>query len=309
MPNYFEVAEEIKRSEHKAANDHVRRKYLKMLYEHTKRPTIIYAMGVPQGRPAPPGEPSIRVEDMQLFMSAIHGLKGSSLDLILHTQGGSGEATEQLVCYLRQKFTDLRAIVPLYAMSAGTMLACAANCILMGRQSALGPIDPQISMVRGNSISLVPAQALLDEFAEAQRAVNDPRNNPLLWVQKIQDYHPGLLDQCTKAVRRSKQVVAQWLERYMFVGRPEGQAKAKEIAEWLGSNVVHLSHGKPIDFPELKAKGFAVGLLEDDNKLQDLVLSVFHATMYTFAQTPCFKLVENHEGKGMYLLANLKTLQ
>jgi hypothetical protein len=41
--------------------------------------------------------------------------------------------------------------------------------------------------------------------------------------------------------------------------------------------------------------------LEDDQSLQDLVLSVFHATVVTFERTNCVKIFENHNGKGMFL--------
>lgn len=96
------------------------------------------------GIPIDPGMISIADEDIQGLMEVIHGLKGDSLDLILHSPGGSAEATEAFVSYLRMKFKDLRVIIPYAAMSAATMLSCAANSIVMGKQSFIGPIDPQV---------------------------------------------------------------------------------------------------------------------------------------------------------------------
>ena len=77
---------------------------------------------------------------------SLHGLTGKELDLILHSPGGSLEAAEQIVTYLRSKYDNIRAIVPQNAMSAATMIACACDEIMMGKHSALGPIDPQITV-------------------------------------------------------------------------------------------------------------------------------------------------------------------
>ena len=103
---------------------------------------------------------------MNAFMAAVHLLKrDKGLDLILHTPGGDIAATEALVKYLWTMFDkDVRVIVPQLAMSAGTMIACSAKQIVMGKQSSLGPIDPQIFGM--------PAQAILEEFQMAIGALS-----------------------------------------------------------------------------------------------------------------------------------------
>jgi ClpP class serine protease len=67
-------------------------------------------------------------DDKNGFMATIHQLdRSKGLDLLLHTPGGDTAATESLVDYLRSMFgTDIRAIVPQLAMSAGTMIALPA---------------------------------------------------------------------------------------------------------------------------------------------------------------------------------------
>ena len=79
-------------------------------------------------------------------MTVIHQLdRDKGLDLILHTPGGDTAATESIVDYLHNMFgNNIRAIVPQLAMSAGTMIACSCKEIIMGLQSSLGPIDPQL---------------------------------------------------------------------------------------------------------------------------------------------------------------------
>ena len=84
-------------------------------------------------RESPPGLVSIGDEDMQAFMEVSQGLEGDGLDLILHSPGGSPEAAEAIVSYLRSRFSHIRVIVPQLAMSAATMIACAADEIVLGR--------------------------------------------------------------------------------------------------------------------------------------------------------------------------------
>ena len=107
---------------------------------------------------------SIDVNDSDItgFMNSIKGLDvNKGLDLILHTPGGNPTATEGIVKYLHSRFgDDIRVIVPQMAMSAGTMLACAAREIVMGKHSCLGPIDPQYGGV--------PAYNIVTEFRQAK---------------------------------------------------------------------------------------------------------------------------------------------
>lgn len=84
---------------------------------------------------------------MGAFMQVVHGLPtGAPLDLILHSPGGTAEAAESIVAYLRKRFSELRVIVPVAAMSAATMMAMAADRIVMGQHSQVGPIDPQLTI-------------------------------------------------------------------------------------------------------------------------------------------------------------------
>jgi hypothetical protein len=59
---------------------------------------------------------------------------------------------------------------------------------------------------------------------------------------------------------------------------------------------------RPIGFDTASSKGLKVTRLEDDQALQEHVLSLFHATMATFMGTHCVKIVENDNGKGRFVL-------
>jgi hypothetical protein len=230
-------------------------------------------------------------------MASLHGLKGSKLDLVLHSPGGSLDAADQIVQYLRAKYQHIRAIVPQSAMSAATMIACACDEIVMGKHSAIGPIDPQFN-INGAAI---PAHAILQEFDKAKADIS---SNPVLgnlWLPRLQQLPPGFLNLCEQTIELAKIKVGQWLGDYMFAGAQE--ANAQEIAAWLGNFNEHKTHGRPIGIALARSKGLKVTALEDDQRLQEAVLSVFHATMVTFQGTHCLKLIENQNGKGHYLVA------
>lgn len=118
--------------------DGVRRRYLAELHRHTRRNVVLYASGWLQ-RDAPPTLTSINEEDIHALMEVTSGLQGTNLDLILHSPGGSPEAAEGIVSYLRSRFDHIRVIVPQLAMSAATMITCAANEIWMGKHSFPAP--------------------------------------------------------------------------------------------------------------------------------------------------------------------------
>lgn len=136
--------------------DGIRRRYLGDLHALTGRSTIIYYSDWLSS--SQPGT-AITLEDMQAMMEVCKDLPGPSLDLLLHTPGGSAEAAASLVEYLRRKFDDIRVIVPLAAMSAGTMWALSADSLLMGKHSQLGPIERparvtrRVSMMAPSSMS------------------------------------------------------------------------------------------------------------------------------------------------------------
>jgi len=77
------------------------------------------------------------------MMEVCGGVGGPSLNILLHSRG-SPEVVASIVRYLRTTFADLSVFVPLAAMSAATMWALAANEIVMGKHSQLGPIDLQM---------------------------------------------------------------------------------------------------------------------------------------------------------------------
>src|SRR5919106_3728469 len=215
MPDWNSLSNEIRASG--STYDLLRRKYLKSLYDVTGRNTIIYYSGWLQ-KPDPRLIPVLGINDIDknAFMTSIHELdRSKGLDLILHTPGGDGAAAESLVDYLRQMFgMDIRGIVPQLAMSAGTMIALSCKSIVMGKQSSLGPIDPQL---RG-----LPAHGVIEEFRQAFEEVKlDPSKIPI-WQARIAQFPPAFIGECQKAIDWSNEMVKEWLSTGMF--REESKA-------------------------------------------------------------------------------------
>ena len=302
MPLWSEILREL----HDSAQgetpdfDSVRRKYLLKLYGHTGRDVILYASAWLQ-KDAPPEFTTIVDEDIHALMEVTAGLKGPCVDLILHSPGGSPVAAEAIVSYLRSRFSHIRVIVPQLAMSAATMISCAADEIVMGKHSFLGPTDPQLLLSTPLGFRSVPAQAALDQFEKAQRECVDPAKLTA-WLPMLSQYGPDLLVQCQAALDLSRELVMTWLSTYMFKCDPAGNMQAKKISNWLADHKRFKSHGRHLSRDQLKEKGLLVRPLEADDLLQDLSLSVFHATTHTFAATNAVKIVENHNGRAFIKL-------
>jgi hypothetical protein len=277
--------------------DALRRSYLKKLAAKTGRNVIAYTTAwtsQPNGA-GPAG--MLSIEDVQGFMEVMHGLTGDQLDLVLHSPGGSPEATEAVVVYLRQKFKHIRVIVPHAAMSAATMLACASNEIVLGKHSFMGPIDPQLVLRVEGQLVQAPAAAIKEQFAEAQREIQaDPSKLPA-WIPILKMFGPALLAQCRHAEDLSRELVGEWLAKWMFAGEADAGKKAKEIAGHLALHANFKSHNRYLPRDKIKGFGLKVLDLEDDQELQDLALSVFHAATITHSSTAVIKIIENHLGR------------
>jgi len=295
MATFGEILAEIQdqniKRQREGVPDLVRRKYLQQLHELTGRNVVAYysAFLHKQG-PEHFSNVQINDEDKHGFMAVFAGLDfNAGLDLILHTPGGDIAATESIVDYLRSKFqANIRTIVPQISMSGGTIIAMAGREVFMGRHSNLGPIDPQIG---GR-----PAIALLKEFERARDEIAANPNMALLWQPILQHYEPTLLSRAQYGIQWAKEIGRKTLAEGMFKDDPDAAAKAEALAEFLLSHDLHKAHGRHLHRNELRAKGLKIVDLENDDALQDAVLSVHHACMLTMSNYGAVKLIENHQG-------------
>lgn len=288
MPTWNQILREIEGIKSTSACDDVRSKYLKCLYKKTGRPIIAYYSGWLQKENHQ--QTAITDFDMNGFMSTIHGLdRSNGLDIILHTPGGGIEATRAIVEYIHSMFSrDIRVIVPQAALSAGTMIACAANVILMGKHSSLGPTDPQ---VYGH-----PAMVVLAEIDRAIEEIKKDNWRRLVWEQVFAKYPPAFIAECERAVDVTRDIVTNWLRYGMFSKSNEPEKQSSNIVKNLMDVNSTSSHAHHFMIDDCKKIGLIISNLEDDQSLQESVLSVHHAFTVSFSKTSAVKIIQNSDG-------------
>jgi ClpP class serine protease len=151
------------------------------------------------------------------------------IDIILHTPGGLVLAAEQIAKALCRHPAKVTVFVPHYAMSGGTMIALAADEIVMDENAVLGPVDPQIGQQPAASILAVLEQKPLE---------------------KINDETLILADVARKAMRQVKDTLREIL---MSHTTPE---QAETLAEVLSSG--RWTHDYPITVEEARGLGLPI---------------------------------------------------
>jgi hypothetical protein len=293
MPTYHDIVTEMKTIiTDESGNekefykiDEIRRKYIKLLSDSRDRATICYYANFNQKGN---GGISIADDDIQSLMPLIHKIgnkKSKGVDLILHTLGGEVAATERIINYLTEIFdNNVQVFIPQLAMSAGTMLACLGEKIYMGKQSHLGPADPSFS-----DISTVEIIDLFDKTKESFAKNKDKEYYEVL----ISKYPPHFYSECLKALKLAEQIVIKCLKKH-------NNPKSIKIAKFLLNKNKHLLHARGITRDDLKKNGLNIVNLEDDNTLQDTILSIHHSFIITMQlNNNIKKIMENQEGVAM----------
>lgn len=201
------------------------------------RQETISLLGIPISR-------YIDIDDSEAVLRAIR-LTDSHvpIDLVLHSPGGLVLAAEQVAAALRRHPAGVTIFVPHYAMSGGTLIALAADQIVMDVNAVLGPVDPQIGQSPAASILRVLEQKSLDQ---------------------IEDQTLILADVSRKAIQQVNDTVRRILDDRM----PEQQAK--DLAEILTSG--RWTHDYPIGVDEARQLGLPISteMPEEVYKLMSL---------------------------------------
>ena len=140
----------------------------------------------------------IDIDDSEAVLRAIRQTPpDAAIDLLLHTPGGLVLASEQIAYAVRSHPGKVTVLVPHYAMSGGTLIALAADEIVMDDAAVLGPVDPQLGDM--------PAAALV------RIAAKKP-------IERLDDRTLLLADMAEKALRHMKQVVRDLLAERLGAG-------------------------------------------------------------------------------------------
>lgn len=192
----------------------------------TQRPLVAYFA-------SPYYRSEVAIDDIKRLQEVVYPFEGQHIDILIETDGGDPDAAEGIVSMLQSILKGFRAIVPLRAKSSGTLICLAADQILMGPSSELGPIEPQINGV--------PASILIE---------SNSRGNQL--------YAEHALQQTTVVAKRL-------LERGMM--RDNSQQEREDTVKKLSTRDGFFSHGAVIDHIDAQDLHLNIEYLPVENEL------------------------------------------
>ncbi len=172
----------------------------------------------------------IDIQDSEEVMRAIRMTdEAVPIDLVLHTPGGLVLAAEQIAYALKGHKAKVTVFVPHYAMSGGTLIALAADEIVMDPHAVLGPVDPQLGQY--------PAASILQVLEKKD-------------INKIDDQTLIMADISHKALNQVKNCVKTILSPKL------SEEKAEQIADLLSRG--QWTHDYPITYKQAKELGLPV---------------------------------------------------
>jgi ClpP class serine protease len=172
----------------------------------------------------------IDVNDSEEVLRAIHLTDPAvPLDLVLHTPGGLVLASLQIARALHKHQGKVTAFVPHYAMSGGTLIALAADEIVMSEYAVLGPVDPQLGQY--------PAASILKAVARKP-------------VAEVDDQTLILADQAEKAMSQVRESVRELLADKCTAEKAEELARLLSDGTW--------THDHPITYERARSFGLPV---------------------------------------------------
>lgn len=270
-----------------------RKKQLKRISDIRGRDVLVYASNINTNAPT-----SIDYSDILPFSDQLSNLSSENIDIILETPGGLAEVVEDLVKLVRNKHKNV-GIVPGTAKSAGTIFSMAADEILMGELSALGPIDAQI-VSNGKRFS---ADAFLEGLNKIRQEATSKKSLELAYIPMLQNLSPGEIQHCENAQKFSKTLVTNWLKEYKFkdwsmhetsqtpVTAGDKEKRAEEIADLLCNHSHWLTHGRSIKMQDLRNMKLSITDYTQDTELNDAITR-YHTLLQMSFETNIYKIYE-----------------
>ncbi|WP_347354459.1 hypothetical protein, partial [Acetoanaerobium noterae] len=137
----------------------------------------------------------------------------------------------------------------------------------------------------------------IEEFEKALKEVQTSPETIPIWQVVVSKYHPTFIGECEKAIKWSSDMVNDWLISGMFEAETDASVKAKIIVDELNNHIDTKTHARHIPIDECRRIGLKITSLEDfmkEQDFQDIVLSIHHSFMHTFAMSSAIKIIENH---------------
>jgi len=207
--------------------------------------------------------------------------------VLVHSPGGSPEATERIVSILRNRFeADVQFLVPHSAYSAATMLALSGNQIIMHPSATLGPIDPQVNGI--------PARSIRRGFEKVRELLEKSGPEALpAYLPLIEKHSLEILEICDDSLKLSKELVTEWLGKYMFAGTEATEAINRAV-DFFSDYDTHKTHSRPLMFDKLRGLGLKISIAEPP--LRNLMREAYILLNGFFAVTEFVKVFEDSRG-------------
>lgn len=277
---------------------------LKLIGEYNKlRNTylIVYAAAISKQIPAI----SLNMDDYYIIYDVLRKVTSQNADMYIETPGGSGEAAEEIVTYLRQKFSNVDFVIAGEAKSAGTLMALSGNNILLTNNGSLGPIDAQIKIGR----SPQSAYDYMDWIKKKQKeALKTGKLNPFD-ATMVAQISPGELNGVSNALNFAHDLVINWLPKYKFkdwnntetrkkvVTEKMKKTRARQIVSKLIDHNRWRSHGRSIKIADLENIGLKITSIDSDPKLAEIVYKIQTVVKLLFETTTTYKIVATEHEK------------
>jgi ClpP class serine protease len=217
--------------------------------------------------------------------------------LILESSGGDGNVAEKLLHVFREVFTEsFNVIVPNLAKSAATMLSIGADKIIMGTNSELGPIDPQIAvMLPTGQSQYVPAKSITGTLTKIKEEIEKNEKLATMYYPILQQIRPETIKYCEDAIAFSTSFAKRWLKEGSMRGKSENDIEktAKELTTGARFNM----HGSVINHQDAQASlGLNVEFWDQTDERWQLLWDYYLRSRASFQMNPnAAKLFETTE--------------
>lgn len=292
------IINELRKSGEDVNLYNLRSQVYKEIEEIRDRPLLVYATQF-LNPPKDTHDLNINLTDIDGFTDLIYSVddKYDEVDILLHSPGGSPDATERIVNLIRKRFSgNVTYLIPHSAYSAATMMALSGNQIILHPSATLGPIDPQINGT--------PARAFIRGFEKVRDLIQEegPSIVPA-YLPMLKQYSLHFLEQCADAEKLSKALAKEWIIEYMFGGEEINEDEVDQLVTFLSDYDNHKLHSRPIYLEKLNE--FKINATEADGDLQELMREAHILLSGFFDLTPFVKIYENSSGLSYGRQVNL----
>ncbi len=277
---------------------------LKLIKRYNKlRGTFLVVYSGAIGKNIP--QVSLGMDDYFTLFDVLKNVKSDKLDFYIETPGGSGEAAEEIVKFVRKKFKEVSFVVSGEAKSAGTIMVLSGDEILMTESGSLGPIDAQVKIGRSHQ----SAYDYMDWIKKKRNVAKKTKKLNPFDATMVAQISPGELGGVNNALHFAKDLVVEWLPKYKFkkwkktrtrglvVTKAMKEKKAKEIVEELINHKKWRSHGRSLKIDDLENIGLQIKEIDKDKKLSDTVYRIQTVIRMFYATTNAFKIFATQDEK------------